>query len=254
MTRNATTLFSKLFWPTVAVVCGIALLLNLGVWQLRRLEEKSALLSKIASRVNRPLSDIPAEAAWPELTIADLDYTPAKASGTFMHEDEALVFEPAAKGETGLTTKGFAVLTPLKLDDGRIIIVDRGFVPEHLGTIERRAAAQTSGKATVIGKLRAPQRRGAFTPADAPGKGIWYTRDPAAIADVYHLAHVAPVYLEADATPNPGGWPKGGENQISIPNHHLEYALTWFGLAATLVGFYAFFAWVQWREGAKKST
>lgn len=254
MTSAPSNLRSKLLWPTMASACGVALLLNLGVWQLRRLEEKTVLLTKITSRVNQPPIDIPAESTWSGLAIADLEYAPAKASGTFMHEDEALVFEPAAKGETGLATKGFAVLTPLKLDDGRLIIVDRGFVPENLGPVEKRAAAQTSGKVTISGKLRAPQRRGAFTPADAPTKGIWYTRDPAAIADAFRLGHVAPVYLEADATPNPGGWPKGGNTQISIPNRHLEYALTWFGLAATLVGFYAFFAWVQWRESAKKAT
>ena len=137
MTRAPSSLRSKLLWPTVASACGVALLLNLGVWQLRRLEEKTVLLTKITSRVNQPPIDIPAESTWPGLAIADLEYAPAKASGTFMHEDEALVFEPAAKGETGLATKGFAVLTPLKLDDGRIIIVDRGFVPENLGPVER---------------------------------------------------------------------------------------------------------------------
>ena len=254
MTRPSSPLRSRLLWPTVASACGVALLLNLGIWQLRRLEEKTALLTKIASRVNQPQLEIPAESTWPGLVIADLEYAPAKATGAFMHEDEALVFEPAGKGETGLATKGFAVLTPLKLDDGRIIIVDRGFVPENLGPVEKRAVAQTGGTVTVTGKLRAPQRRGTFTPPDAPGKGIWYTRDPAEIADVFHLGHVAPVYLEADATPNPGGWPKGGDSQITIPNRHLEYALTWFGLAATLIGFYAFFARVQWRESAKKAT
>ncbi len=251
---GAKSLSAKLLGPTVATLCGVALLANLGFWQLRRLEEKTVLLDKIEARTHQPPLALANAAAWLGLVPETVDYVRAQASGTFLHEDEALVFEPAAKGATGIATKGFSVLTPLKLDDGSIIIVDRGFVPEDLGPSPKRAAAQLKGKVTVSGALRTAQRRGVFTPDDKPEAAIWYTRDPTAIARAFHLDHVAPFYLEADATPNPGGWPKGGDSQITIPNRHLEYALTWFGLAATLICFYLFFAWVQWRETAKNTT
>ena len=57
------------------------------------------------------------------------------------------------------------------------------------------------------------------------------------------LRRLAPFYVEADATPNPGGWPKGGQTRLDIPNNHLQYAMTWFGIAATLVGVFTAFAW-----------
>ena len=79
---------------------------------------------------------------------------------------------------------------------------------------------------------------GAFTPAPVPDKHIWYARDLKGMTAADHLTLAAPVVIEADATPNPGGWPKGGQTVVDFPNNHLSYAITWFGLAAGLIGVY----------------
>ena len=123
---------------------------------------------------------------------------------------------------------GFWVLTPMKTDAGWTVLVNRGFVPA-----ERRAAA-TSGPAgvtTATGLLRITEPKGGFLRSNDPAADRWYSRDVAAIARARRLSHVAPYFIDADATPNPGGYPIGGLTVIAFPNSHLSYALTWFTMA-----------------------
>ena len=68
--------------------------------------------------------------------------------------------------------------------------------------------------------------------------------------EVDRLQRSAPFYVDADGTPNPGGWPRGGQTQLTLPNNHLGYALTWFGLAGALIGVFAFYAWTRLRSDA----
>jgi surfeit locus 1 family protein len=125
--------------------------------------------------------------------------------------------------------------------DGAIVVINRGFVPIELRDPATRAAGQVAGEVTVTGLVRAPERRGWFVPENEPAQNRWFLRDPAAIAAAHGLARVAPFYVDADGTENPGGWPRGGQTRLALPNNHLQYALTWFGLALTLVGVFA--AW-----------
>ncbi|MCC2099316.1 MAG: hypothetical protein KDJ29_20670 [Hyphomicrobiales bacterium] len=114
-------------------------------------------------------------------------------------------------------------------------------LPERLRDPASRKAGLPAGDTTVTGYLRLAEARNMFTPADTPAKGVWYSRDPRAMAQYLKLKNAAPFILEADETPNPGGWPKGGVTSVKIPNNHLSYAWTWFGLAATLAGVYIAF-------------
>jgi len=91
--------------------------------------------------------------------------------------------------------------------------------------------------------VRAPEARNAFTPADDPARNLWFARDPQAIARLHRLERVAPFLIDADASPLPGGWPRGGQTLLNLPNNHLQYAVTWFGIALTLIGVFAAFAW-----------
>ena len=234
--------FRVLIWPSLAAALALSLLLGLGFWQLRRLSEKQALMARIESRIHQPASPMPDEAGWPELNLDDLDYQPVRVSGVFHHEQEVLVFEPAGKIAGELVARGFDVLTPLELKSGAIVLINRGFVTDQYADASRRKAGQVTGEQVITGLLRPPQRRNMFTPPDDPVQNHWFTQDPAEIARAKGLSHVAPFLIDADKTENPGGWPKGGTTLIAIANRHLEYAVTWFGLALTLVGVYAFFA------------
>jgi len=129
---------------------------------------------------------------------------------------------------------GFWVMTPLITPDGFTVMVNRGFVPIDRRDPATRAAGQIEGETTVSGLVRMTEPKGMLLRANDPAAGRWYSRDIAAIAKARDLNRVAPYFIDADATANPGGLPVGGLTVVSFYNHHLLYALTWFALALML--------------------
>jgi surfeit locus 1 family protein len=129
---------------------------------------------------------------------------------------------------------GFWVMTPLITPDGFTVLVNRGFVPVDRRDSATRAAGQIEGETTVSGLVRMTEPKGTLLRANDPAAGRWYSRDVAAIAKARDLNRVAPYFIDADATANPGGLPVGGLTVVSFYNHHLLYALTWFALALML--------------------
>jgi surfeit locus 1 family protein len=154
----------------------------------------------------------------------------------------ATLTEP--KGKLG--GYGLFVMTPFQTDDGWVVFVDRGFVPFELKAPSARAGSEIEGETTVSGPIRAAIDRSWFMPADDKTGNQWFSRDPKlyAAADGFPPGEVAPYIIDAkfDAT-LPNGLPQGGETIIDFPNNHLGYALTWFGMAACLVGVYGAYVW-----------
>jgi len=226
--------------PAVFALLALALLVSLGVWQLHRLTWKEGLLVQIDQRLSAPPTPLPPRAQWSSLFQDKDEYRHVSVTGRFEHDKEAYVFRTAG---AGLGEAGFLVLTPLRLADGSRILVNRGFVPERLRDPATRAAGQTSGDVTVTGALRWPEDRNLFTPADEPARRVWYTRDPVSMARALALADAAPFSIDADVSADQSQPLHGGATVVSLRNDHLSYAVTWFGLAATLVGVFGVFAW-----------
>jgi surfeit locus 1 family protein len=157
-------------------------------------------------------------------------------AGTFRHDLEVHVYAALADPNGPIGGQGFFVLTPLETEAGWTVIVNRGFVPEARKEAAIRAEGQIEGRVEVAGLLRPPQGRNAFTPADDPDDNIWFTRDPAAIGEELGLSsNLAPYYIDAFLDPDlPGGLPQGGETELVFSNNHLQYAITWYGLALAL--------------------
>ena len=174
----------------------------------------------------------------------------SEVSGTFEHADEALVFRPQGQGAAAGEGPGYLVLTPLRLASGAHVIVDRGFVPVRLREAGHARGRPGRGRGDRHGPDARPESRNPFTPGDDPAHGQWYTRDPQAIAAHFDLPRAAPFTVDADETPAPGGWPKGGQALLAIANDHLSYALTWYGLAATLAGVFGVHLWNTRRRRA----
>jgi surfeit locus 1 family protein len=238
----------RLVGPTIATVVGFAILCSLGDWQIHRLAWKENLLAEIGSRVHAPPQPLPSESAWPTLSPEDYEYRHVELRGVFENSKEALVFDPGGEGKVD-EGPGYLVLTPLRLDDGAHVIVDRGFVPMDFKNPATRASSEISGETTVVGLMRSPEPRNWFTPADDPAKGDWFTRDPIAMAKFFHLTRAAPFSIDADPVAEaPFGAPAGGATALNIPNNHFSYAVTWFGLAGTLIGVYLAFAWRRLKE------
>ena len=232
-----------LLWQGLIAAPAFAGLVGLGVWQMQRLAWKEGVIARIEARVHAAPVTPPSEAEWPSLAPDDYDYQHVRLSGVFDHGKEALVFRGSADGKAGAGGPGYLVLTPLRLADGATVIVNRGFVPLARRDAATRAEGQVAGVVSLTGLMRPPEPRNAFTPPDDPARGQWYTRDPAAIAAALGLSRVAPFSVDADASANAGAGPAGGATVLSTPNNHLSYALTWFGLAATLAGVFGVYAW-----------
>jgi surfeit locus 1 family protein len=122
------------------------------------------------------------------------------------------------------------------------VIVNRGYVPQERKEPSEGSAGQIGGEVHITGLMRPPEPRNFFTPADAPDKGEYFTRDPGLIAGHFGLSPAAPFSIDADDLHVPGGWPLGGTTVRDLPNSHLGYAITWFGLAAALAGVFVAFA------------
>ncbi|WP_417681721.1 SURF1 family protein [Roseibium sp.] len=202
----------------------------LGIWQVQRLFWKLDLIARVESRVDAAPVRAPTRAEWPAVTMQDDEYRHVTARGTYLGDKETLV---QAVTEYGA---GFWVLTPLRQDDGTIILVNRGFVPTDKKAPEKRS--HPSGPVQVAGLLRMSQPSGAFLRSNDPKAGRWYSRDVAAIAETDGLTRVAPYFIDAQAGPSDDALPIGGLTVIKFRNSHLAYALTWGVLALmSLAGF-----------------
>jgi surfeit locus 1 family protein len=247
------TRWRSLIAPGFATLVALAILLSLGTWQLQRRAWKADLIARVESRAHGEPGAIVPPSEWPRWQPGEDEFRRVRVNGTFLHEHETPV-HGLAPGQRGAPVQGFYLMTPLRLADGPVVMVNRGFVPTDLRDLAARPESRPTGEVTVTGLVRAPETRTWFTPDDAPAQNRWFTRDPQAIAAARGFATVAPFYVEADATPNPGGWPRGGQTRLDLPNNHLQYALTWYGIAMTLVGVFAAFAWRRLRPHPLAST
>jgi surfeit locus 1 family protein len=229
--------------PAIATILLGGVCVSLGIWQLRRLAWKEGIIATIAARTTAPPQRLPPRSAWAALKPADYEYRRVTFTGTFDHDEETPVFRGGAGGA------GYLILTPLRLDTGGTVLVDRGWVPSERKAKAAHAAGNPTGQVTVTGLMREPEDRNAFTPPDDPAQNTFFTRDPAEIAQHLGLADAAPFTVDADATPNPGGWPRGGATQVDIPNNHFSYAMTWFGLALGLFGVFIVLVWKRLSRG-----
>nr|WP_245280098.1 SURF1 family protein [Hyphomicrobium sp. 99] len=207
---------------------GIIGLLSLGVWQIERRAWKLDLIERVEQRVHAPPQAAPGPADWPTINAKTDEYLRVTASGHFRNDRETLVTAVTNDGA------GYWVVTPLETNDGFTVLVNRGFVPPDKRDPASRAAGQTDGEASVTGLLRLTEPKGAFLRTNDPVANRWFSRDVQAIADARGVSNVAPYFIDADATSNPGGFPIGGLTVVAFHNNHLVYALTWFTLALML--------------------
>lgn len=234
----------------VATAIALAILVGLGSWQLARLSWKEALVARVTERMAADPVPAPPRAEWNNLDLEALAYRRVRVEGAFDHAREARVYVNLPDAHGRFKGPGYFIVTPLALKQGGgTVLVNRGFVPEPAVDPATRPQGQVAGEVAVTGLLRGPEDRNSFTPADDPAKRLFFARDPAAIAVGLGIADAAPFTIDADATPNPGGLPQGGETRVSFPNRHMEYALTWYGLAATLAAVFGMFAWRTLRGG-----
>lgn len=246
--RTAGARSSGFFWPTLLSAASLLVLLALGTWQLERKAWKDDLTARIAQRTR--VEPMVLDAA--ETLIArgeNLEYARVRVRGRMFPERSLFYFAPDQRGT------GWHVYTPVETPAGVVVIVNRGYV----GDAGRRAMAggvvREPQEVDITGLLRHPPPKGLFTPANEPERNVWYWRDLAGMAQtVGGGRRVMPFFVDAEATTGPTAAtePRGGTTRLELPNRHLEYALTWYGLAVTLALVYLSWAWQRMRAKRRR--
>ena len=235
----------RLLVMSLVSVVVVAALASLGVWQLRRLAWKEALIAEVETRAKAPAT--PLDGDWSALTAEHDEYRHVTLSGAFAKGPSAYLFATPLHPRPGDDTPGYLVITPLLLADGRIALVDRGFIgADRAAALEKDDNMAPIAPVTISGVLRFDEAPRWFQPADDVAKRIFYTRNVAKIAHALAMPGAAPFILDADADAPVAG-PEAGQTRIVFPNNHLEYALTWFGLAGAWVVVAGIYLWTARR-------
>lgn len=225
---------------SLAVLAAFALLVWLGQWQLQRLEWKEGLVERIETRAEQDPMTLERAVELAEQS-GDPDYLRVKVEGRFNNDLERYYYAISDDGYPG-----WHVIAPLETASGRVLLVDRGFVPHGLRDPEKRRDGQFEGLVTVSGLLRTSEEPNLFSPDNDVDANQWFTRDLSGMAQSMFpdgTVEVLPFFLDAEVTDVPGGWPEGGQTRLELPNKHLQYAVTWFMLAACLLVIYVSYVW-----------
>lgn len=214
---------------------GVLLLLGLGCWQIERQAWKRDLVTRITAQMAAPAQALPDATTDPKAW----DYRQVSASGVFDYSKELHL----AARDVRHSAYGYQILVPLRLDDGRWLLVSRGWVPQEKKDAATRAEGQVAGTVTVTGVARLPQPRRWMAPENSPERNVWLWLDLAGMAKAAGVDAFAPLVLEADATPNLGGWPRGGQTRVQFTDNHFIYAITWFSLALALIAVWGVKSW-----------
>ncbi|HEY8564176.1 MAG TPA: SURF1 family protein [Beijerinckiaceae bacterium] len=231
-----------LLWPGLATLVALAILIGLGSWQLQRKAWKENLIAQVDARAHGAPQPLPPEARWPDWKAEDEEFRRVTAQGR-LEPDKTVLLNGILPGATrGMPLQGYYVFAPLRLEDGGTVMINRGFIPSELKDQPGTPWRGEAGPTTLNGLLRAPERRSLFVPENDPARETWFVRDVGEMARARGLDRVAPFYVEVENTPGAPPWPKPGQAFVDLPNNHLQYALTWFGIAATLLGVFGVFA------------
>lgn len=211
----------------VFALCLFCLFAALGTWQVYRRAWKLDLIARVDQRAHAPPVAAPEPSAWPAITAEGDEYRHVQWHGRYLYDRQTLVWASTDLGN------GYWVMTPLRRADGNIVLVNRGYVSQDMCPDRRHCANGPEGDTSVTGLLRISQTH-AFLRHDDPAHERWYARNVQAIAHARGLGHVAPYFIDADATAT---WPRGGLTVIRFPNNHLSYLITWYLLAlGVLIG------------------
>ncbi len=256
-----------LIWLLIAVMA-FAGFCALGIWQVERRAWKLDLIDRVAQRIHAPAVVPPDRSDWRTISASRDEYRHVRLHGTYLHEQSALV-----QASTVLGT-GYWVMTPLRLDDQSIVLVNRGFVPQAQINGPWRHRHEPAGEVTLTGLVRLTEPGGGFLRDNRPDENRWFSRDVQQIGQSRGLSPLAPYFVDADgpgASNVPGISSASGKNEsvvatparasgqfhiadehlpvagltvVSFNNNHLMYAITWFGLALLVI----FAVCYVWRE------
>ena len=225
----------------------MAILIGLGVWQLERRVEKHALIAALTERLAADPVPLPPPSEWNKLTPQRDEFRRVRFTASYTAGPDAMVFSSGSAVREDVSGPGTWAFMPARLPDGRIVVVNAGFVQnmmQDLAQQDRAVSPLVTGKpAGLTGYIRFPAKAGMLTPAASPAKRLWFTRDHLEMSRLLGWGEVAPFYVDLEQPVPPNGVPSPGPLHVHLKDDHMQYAITWFALAGAVL--IAFFVW--WR-------
>lgn len=231
---------------TLFTLLAFVVLVGLGAWQVQRLKWKEDLLARIAELQSAPARKV-GDVLQARSRGEDVDFTRVGVRCTGLQAAPYLQLYGLKDGAAGVR-----LVSACQLPDGPYgsILIDRGFISDEVA--DRPAIEASRTVIEVVGILRSPDRASFVTPPNEVGANRWYSRDVTAMARALEASRPAPVFLMAETSTNPSFRPlQPAPVPADIPNRHLEYAGTWFGLAGALLAVYAAMLFRRLRGQAK---
>ena len=228
----------------------VALFAGLGLWQLQRRVEKHALIAALTERLAAAPGSLPSPAQWSALTPATDEFRRVRFAATYQPLPDAMVYSSGSAVREDISGPGTWAFLPASLPTGETVVINAGFVQNTMQDRDQqdRAVARliTNEPVMLTGYLRFSEAAGALTPSENPAKRLWFTRDHPAMARALGWGgdgqKVAPFYIDLQEPVPASGIPKPGPLEVHLKDDHLQYAITWFGLAGAVV--IAFGVWL----------
>jgi len=255
MAERSVSTRASIWGPAIFTLLILALLIGLGVWQLQRRVAKHALIATLAARVNAPPSPLPPAAQWPELRADRDEFRLVKFAATLDVDRQAQVYASGSALRTDVSGPGAWIFAPAHLAeasaDAASIVINRGFVPQQQdgrAVTPLSAATGSNSPTEFIGYIRFPEQPGVLTPHEDAAKRLWFARDIGSMAQVSGWGPVAPFYIDLESPAPASGLPKPGPLEVHLRDEHMQYAITWFGLAFAVA-----IAFVVWFRGQRRA-
>jgi cytochrome oxidase assembly protein ShyY1 len=228
----------------------VALFIGLGVWQLQRRTEKHALIAALSERVTAAPVALPPPSEWRTLNAASDEFRHVSFTVTYAGLPDAMVYSAGSAVREDVSGPGTWAFLPARLAIGETVVIDTGFVANTMqerGVEDRAVGKLVTGAPVVLtGYLRFPEGAGLLTPAENRTTRLWFTRDHLAMAKTLGWGEVAPFYIDLETPVPANGIPTPGPLSPHLRDEHMQYAITWFTLAAALV--IAFGVWARGRR------
>lgn len=221
--------FKPKFVPLVSFVIALLILLSLSLWQVKRLVWKTNLIEQRVSNFEgepKNLFDIkkPNENEFKKVFI----------EGQLLNN---LEFFMPALSKNG--NNGFHIIVPMEVEKKKLILFDTGWVPLAKKEKNKRLNNLIKEKKIFTAVIRLPGRKGYFQPDNDNIKNFWFFVEPKLMEETISMKLENKFYLEA-VDNGPNGYPLGNQTRIYLRNNHLQYAITWFLIALSLIGVFIF--------------
>ena len=225
----------------------VVLFIGFGAWQLQRRVEKHALIAALTERLAAAPVPLPGAAEWSKLTPDHDEFRRVSFTAIYESRLDAMVYSSGSAIRPDISGPGTWAFIPARLGSGEMVAINAGFVPNTMQdrAVQDRAVARliTGQPVAMTGYIRFPEAAGVFTPNVEHDKRLWFARDTSAMAQAFGWDMVAPFYIDLETPVPPSGIPKPGPLDVHLRDDHMQYAITWFTLAAALV--IAFLVWLR---------